>query len=340
MDMIRLGRTGLMVSRPAFGALPLQRLSLSEADRLLKRAADAGINFFDTARSYTDSEEKIGAALQDRRHELILATKSQGKTGKAILEDLHTSLRHLRTDHVDLLQLHNANHVPVPGDGSGSYEALLEARDAGKIRFIGITNHSVDSAARAIRSGLYATAQFPFSLLSSGADLELPGICKEHDVGFIAMKALAGGLIMDVPATVAFINTFTNVVPIWGIQRVEELDQFLALAASPPAWSGEMDQRAAHERAQLGLSFCRGCGYCLPCPMEIDIPFASRIMLSLKRAPTSFTLTDSAKARLAKARDCIQCGECKTRCPYHLDTPALVRTNAEAYAAYLATGVL
>jgi aryl-alcohol dehydrogenase-like predicted oxidoreductase len=326
-----------MVTRPAFGALPLQRLSMAEADLLLKQAVDAGINFIDTARAYTDSEEKIGLSLHDRRHSLIIATKSQGKTGGAILADLHVSLKHLRTDYVDILQLHNANHVPTPGDGSGSYEALLEARAAGKIRFIGITNHSVDSAVRAIRSDLYATVQFPFSLLSSGLDLELPGMCRERDIGFIAMKALAGGLITDVPATAAFIDTFANVVPIWGLQRPKELEQFLALAASPLSWDDEMEKRAAHERAQFGSSFCRGCGYCLPCPMEIDIPFAARVMLMLMRAPASLTLTDNAKARMVKARECIQCGECKTRCPYHLDTPTMVRENAEAYAVCLAS---
>ncbi|MDR2051539.1 MAG: aldo/keto reductase [Deltaproteobacteria bacterium] len=337
MEKIRLGRTNLLVTRPAFGALPIQRLSVEEAGRILSRAVDAGVNYIDTARSYTDSEEKIGAALFSRRSSLVISTKTQGKTGEKILEDLETSLRNLRTDYVDILQLHNANHVPLPGDGSGSYEALLRARESGKIRFIGITNHSIDSAVKAARTGLYDTLQFPFSLLAAGRELELPGLCKELDLGFIAMKALGGGLINDIPAAVAFIHKHENVVPIWGIQKMEELEEFLALASSPPLWDRSMEKRAEERRRELGASFCRGCGYCLPCPTEIDIPLVARILILLKRAPASFTLNPAARAKLKTALECIGCGACKSRCPYGLDTPELVRINAEGYAAYLRT---
>ncbi len=335
MDTIRLGRTELQVTRLGFGALPIQRISLAEAERILRRAVDAGVNFIDTARAYTDSEEKIGSALGDQRHKIILATKGRAIDAKALEDSLHTSLKNLRTDYVDIFQFHNPNTVPVPDDGSGVYEAALAAKKAGKIRFLGLTAHSVDNAFQAARSGFYDTVQFPFSLLSSGRDLEVPGVCSENDIGFIAMKAVGGGLIRNIPAAFAFIRHYENVVPIWGIQRMEELEEFLALEAAPPTWDEALQRAAAIEREELGQSFCRGCGYCLPCPADIDIPFVARVMLMLRRAPASSSLLPEHKAKIDQAFSCLHCGACKPRCPYHLDTPELVRKNAEGYREYL-----
>lgn len=335
MRMIRLGRTGLNVTEVGFGALPLQRVPLDEAGKILRRAYDGGINFYDTARNYSDSEEKIGAALADVRKNIIIATKSMSANGEKIISDLDASLRTLKTDYVDLLQIHNPSTVPAPGDGTGRYEALTTLREQGKIRFIGLTNHSLDRALAAAESGLYDTIQFPFSLLSTDREVRLTTRCKELDLGFIAMKAMGGGIIREVPATFAFIRHHDNVVPIWGVQRMEELEQFLDLQRNPPAWDEAMQALARKERDALGKEFCRGCGYCLPCPADIPIALMARMALLLARGRWQTFAAPETQEKMHKAKDCTHCGACAARCPYGLDTPTLVRENYKAYAAFL-----
>jgi predicted aldo/keto reductase-like oxidoreductase len=211
----------------------------------------------------------------------------------------------------------------------------LAARRAGKIRFIGLTAHSVDVAMQAAQSGLYDTVQFPLSYLSGGKDLALPGICREADVGFLAMKALGGGLIRNIPAAFAFLRGHDNVLPLWGIQKMEELEEFLALSATPPVWDETMEASVEQDRRELGAAFCRGCGYCMPCPAEIEISFVARVELLLGRAPLQKVMDAEGRAKVAKAADCTQCGECRSRCPYGLDAPELVRCNAEFFHGYL-----
>jgi aryl-alcohol dehydrogenase-like predicted oxidoreductase len=336
METVRLGRTCLVVNKIGFGALPVQRTAMEEAKRILHRAVDGGIDFFDTARGYTDSEEKLGAALDPAlRRQLVLATKAKSADGEALTQSLHTSLKTLRTEYVDILQVHNPKRMPAPDDGSGCYEALVEARRAGKIRFIGLSAHSVDVAIQAARSGLYDTVQFPFSYLSSGRDLELPDICREADVGFLAMKGLGGGLIRNIPAAFAFMRGHGTVLPLWGIQRMEELEEFLALSAAPPAWDAFMEASVEQDRRELGAAFCRGCGYCMPCSVEIDIALVARMELFLGRQPLQRLLEEGGAAKMAAAAGCVQCGECRSRCPYGLDTPELVRRNTEFYNDYM-----
>ena len=226
MKKIRLGRTNITVNFNGFGALPVQRVDMETAAAILRRAFEGGIDFFDTARSYSDSEEKIGYALSDVRDRIVIATKTPSTTVEGFWNDLHTSLRLLKTDHVDILQFHNPDFVPRPGDGTGLYEAMLEARDKGLIRFIGFTNHRLHLAEEAVRSGLYDTLQFPFSYLASEKDVALVRLCEAHDVGFICMKALSGGLITRSDAAYAYLAQFP-VLPIWGIQRLTELEEFL-----------------------------------------------------------------------------------------------------------------
>ena len=335
MRTIRLGRTGLEVTGLSFGSLPIQRLTMEEAERLLHRAYDEGINFYDTARGYSDSEEKLGRAFCSVRKNIILATKSHAKNGEALIKEIETSLKMLKTDYIDVMQLHNPGAVPVPGDGSGLYEAALDARRAGKIRFIGISNHKLGNARDAIASGLYDTLQYPFSILSVQNELELAGLCQEADMGFIAMKALCGGLLRDIPAAYAFIRCYPNVVPIWGIQKMEELEEFLALEKNPPAWDEHMEVAMAQEKASLGKEFCRGCGYCLPCPAEIPIPTLARMILFLNRSPWRKHTTADAQEKMSRADNCIHCGACAHRCPYELDPEQLVADNYRAYKLFL-----
>ncbi len=242
MSNIRLGKTEIITSKNGFGALPIQRISFDEADALIMHAYENGVTFFDTARFYTDSEEKLGRALCARglRGKVFLASKTMCQTTEEFWSQLETTLTNLQTDYLDLYQFHNPAFCPKPGDGTGLYEAMLEAKAQGKVRHIGITNHRVSIAKEAIESGLYETLQFPFCYLSAEADLELAALCKEADMGFIAMKAMSGGLITRADAAYAFINQYDNVLPIWGVQKMEELDQFLACGKNPPVLDAEM----------------------------------------------------------------------------------------------------
>ena len=334
MDTIRLGRTGLIVSKNGFGALPVQRVGKQEAVQLLRRAYEGGINYFDTARAYSDSEEKLGLALSDVRENIIISTTTAAVTAEGFWADLHQSLRLLKTDYIDIYQFHNPAFCPKPGDGSGLYEAMLEALEQGKIRHIGITNHRLAVAEEAVRSGLYETLQFPFSYLASEKELGLVRLCEEQDVGFICMKALAGGLITRSDAAYAYLNQY-SVAPIWGIQRESELDEFLSYQEQPPAMTGDIAAYIAREREELVGDFCRGCGYCMPCPAGIEINTCARISLLLRRSPSAQWLTEESQAMMAKIDSCLSCGRCKTKCPYGLDTPGLLRKNYEDYKTFL-----
>lgn len=340
MEKTRLGRTGLEVTRTAFGVLPLQRVTREEAARILRRAYEAGITFYDTARAYTDSEEKIGSALADVRDQVVIATKSGATTREGLLADLHTSLRALRTDYVDLLQLHNPATVPDPNDRHSAYAGLLEARERGLVRFIGYTNHSRERAWQAVASGLFDTLQFPLCAISTMEDLALIGHCRAHDVGLIAMKPLSGGLLTNARTAFAFLHQFENVVPIWGIQRMEELEEILALDAHPPVLDAATRAQIEADKAALSGSFCRACGYCLPCPEEIPIPMAARMDLCLRRMPAEQFLTEEWREQMERIERCRECGECRSRCPYGLDVPALLKRMLNDYREVYAARVL
>ena len=336
MDRIILGSTGLCVSKNGFGALPIQRISREEAVRLLRMAYEAGVDFYDTARGYTDSEEKLGEAFDGIRDKVVIATKTGAPNAEGFWRDLETSLRNLRTDHIDIYQFHNPPFVPKPGDESGLYDAALEAKRQGKIRHIGITNHRLAVAGEAIESGLYETLQFPFSYISGEKELELVEACRRANMGFIAMKSLSGGLITNAAAAYAFAAQFDNVVPIWGVQRESELKDFLACIDEPPAMTDELRAVIEKDRAELGGDFCRGCGYCLPCPQGIEIFTCARMSLLIRRAPSAMQLTPESQAKMKKIEDCLNCGQCAARCPYGLDTPALLEKNYEDYKRILA----
>jgi uncharacterized protein len=334
VDRIRLGRTGLMVSRSSFGALPIQRVTFSEAKKILLKAYENGINLFDTARIYTDSEEKIGYSLSEVRKDIIITTKSQAINKKGLIRDLEISLKSLKTDYIDILQLHNPGELPNPEDNEGIYEGLLEAQRKGMVRFIGITNHKITNALDAATSELYDTIQFPLSSLSAEKDLELIEECKKRDIGVLAMKALSGGLITNASSTFAFLGQFDNVVPLWGIQREAELDEFIALEKNPPILDENMWEIINKDRAELAGDFCRGCGYCLPCPAGIAIPVAARISLFLGRGPYKKFMQDDFKEKMELINNCVECGHCRNHCPYKLDTPNLLKRELARYSEF------
>lgn len=298
---------------------------------LIKKAVQGGITFFDTARAYTNSEEKIGPVLSEIRSDITIATKTAAKTAEGFRKDLETSLSLLKTDYIDIYQFHNPDVCPKPGDSSGLYEAMLEAKEQKKIRFIGITNHRHHIAEEAVRSGLYDTLQFPLSYLCSDTDLALVKLCKEKNVGFIAMKALSGGLIANSAAAYAWLDQYDNVLPIWGIQREKELDEFLSYTQNPPLLTEKRKGLIARDRRELAGTFCRGCGYCMPCPAGIEINMCARMAPLIRRSPSQQWLSKDWQMKMNKIEDCIACGRCKSNCPYELDTPELLKRNLEDY---------
>ena len=336
MVKVTLGNTGITVEKNAFGALPIQRISTQEAVKLLRKAYDRGVTFFDTARFYTDSEEKLGEAFDGMREKVYIATKTGATDAEGFWKDIHTSLKNLRTDYIDIYQFHNPAFCPKPGDGSGLYEAMLEAREKGMVRHIGITNHRLSVAHEAVESGLYETLQFPFCYLATEKDVELVEKCREAGMGFIAMKALSGGLITDSAAAYAFLAQYEHVLPIWGVQREKELDEFLSYIENPPAMNEELAAVIAHDREELLGDFCRGCGYCMPCPVGIEINNCARMSLLIRRSPSAAQLTPQAQEKMKKIEDCLHCGRCKSKCPYGLDTPALLEKNYKDYREILA----
>ena len=338
MTKVTLGRTGITVNKNGFGALPIQRASREDAVRILRKAYDGGIRFFDTARSYTDSEEKLGLALSDVRDDIFISTKIARFTVEDFRRDLDTSLRLLRTDHVDIYQFHNPPFVPKPGDGTGLYEAMLEAKRLGKIRFIGFTNHRLNLAHEAVDSGLYDTLQFPFSYLSGEQETELVEKCEKAGMGFLCMKALSGGLITRSDAAYAFMSQFPGALPIWGIQRERELDEFLSYQESEPRMTSEIRSLIERDRAELAGDFCRGCGYCMPCPAGIVINNCARMSLLLRRSPSANWLSEKWQAEMEKIESCLHCNACAKKCPYRLDTPALLRRNLLDYRTFLPAG--
>ena len=336
MRTVTLGSTGIVSPQNAFGALPLQRVPEAVAVDLLRRAFAAGMTFFDTARAYSNSEQRVGLAFEGMRDKVFIATKTMARTPEAFWKDLETLLQLLRTDYIDVYQFHCVDQCYAPGDGTGMYECMLEAKAQGKIRHIGVTAHKLQVAFDCVESGLYETLQFPLSYLSGERELELVRACERANMGFIAMKGLAGGLLNNSRACMAFMAQFSSVLPIWGVQREEELDEWLAFMDETPVMDDGLRAFIAQERAELAGDFCRGCGYCMPCPQGIVINQCARMSLMIRRAPSKGWLGVQWQERMAQVEQCTECYACTARCPYELDIPQLLRKNLADYQAVLA----
>ena len=348
MRQITIGKTGITAPQNGFGALPIQRVSKDEAVTILRAAYAGGMRYFDTARAYSDSEEKIGAAFgwtgeiaddgykRPAREDIFIATKTAAKTPDAFWQDLHTSLEKMKTPYIDVYQFHQMGQCYKPGDGTGMYEAMLEAKKQGLIHHIGGTAHKIGIAMEVAESGLYETVQFPFSYLAGKKELELVETCRKNGVGFIAMKGLAGGLINNSKAAMAFMSQFDNVMPIWGIQRMSELEEWLSYMDSTPQMDSEISAFIDKEQKELSGDFCRGCGYCMPCTVGIQINQCARMSLMLRRAPSDSWLSPHWQEEMNKIDNCVHCRLCASRCPYELDTPNLLRKNLADYRNVLA----
>ena len=330
METIIFGSTGLKVSRQGFGGIPIQRITYDESTAILRRAYEGGILLYDTAHGYTTSQDRIGKALGAFRKELVFCTKAPVNSLEFIEDAINNSLKMLQTDYLDVFQFHNPPFVPEPGAEDGFYDLLLKLKKDGKVKHIGITQHKYTLAKKAIESKNYEVLQYPFSYLSSDKELKLLELCVEQNMGVLAMKGMAGGLLTNAKAAFAFLRQYKNLVPIWGIEKMSELEEFLSFEESLPSIS-DAQKDIERDQAELSGSFCRGCGYCLPCPANIPIPMAARITFLLKRSVRESFITQEWQENMRRVDDCVNCGHCSQHCPYELDTPTLLKKEQKEY---------
>ncbi len=335
MEYRILGKTGLHISRMGFGGIPIQRIDAEGTKTLMQQLKAAGVNFIDTARGYTVSEEYLGYALEGIRQDFVIATKSMARTKAAMASDIDISLKNLRTDYIDLYQVHNATpeqlqQVVAPG---GALEALQEAKAAGKIGHIGLTSHSLDTFKMALDMDWVETFMFPYNIVETQAE-KLIAECAKRNIGFIDMKPLAGGAIENATLALRYIcanDDVTVVIP--GMAEPKELEQNIAAVSDTSAITPEEKAAFLEVRNQLGTNFCRRCNYCQPCAAGINISGAFLFDGYLQR----YGLGEWAKSRYAamdkKASDCIGCGACEARCPYSLPIRDMLKKVAEHFGA-------
>jgi len=334
MDKVRLGRTGMMVTRLGFGGIPIQRDSDDEAVAVIRRCLELGINFIDTASAYSTSEERIGKAISGRRSGLILATKSGARTSEGIESQLNLSLKRLGVEFIDLYQFHGVNDFDTLDtvlNPSGPMAVLEGAKKTGIVRHIGITSHSMDVAKKAVKTDRFETIMFPFNFITCEAADELLPLAREHDVGFIAMKPLAGGMLDNATIAFKYLFQFPDVVPIPGIEKPPEIDEIAQLLKRPGPMTGAEEQEMQRMREELGSRFCRRCDYCQPCTMEIPISTVMTSRSFAKRLSEKQFFSRMLTEVMEKAANCNDCGECEERCPYHLPIREMLAEHVQWY---------
>ena len=337
MKKIVLGRTGLQVSRVGFGGIPIQRLEEAEAVRVVRRCLELGVTFIDTANGYTTSEERIGKAIAGhRRQHLIIATKTGARDKATALEHLHLSLKRLGTDYIDLWQFHGVSTFEAYGQvlaPNGALEAAQEALQAGKIRHVGITSHSMDVALKAVASGYFETLQFPFNVVSTEPTRELLPLAQKQGMGFIAMKPMGGGLFEKASVAIKYLLQFTGVVPDPGIEKVEEIEEIAGIVSGD--WKMTLEELREMERLRQEMSsrYCRRCEYCQPCPEGVRISTLMNLRSFWKRFPAGRFFGSGAGfvEAAASAEKCVQCGKCEAKCPYNLPIREMLVENADFF---------
>lgn len=333
MEYVTLGKTGLRIARLGFGGIPIQRVDAATTKELVKAMAEAGINYIDTARGYTVSEEYLGEAMEGLRDKFVVATKSMSRTRQGMAADIDISLKNLRTDHIDVYQVHNPSMKDLEQVMSpdGALEALKEAKAAGKIGHIGLTAHSLEVFEKALEQDWVETIMFPYNIVETQGE-ELIRKCAEKGIGFIAMKPLAGGAIEDAALALRFICSNPDVtVVIPGMFDLKELDQNMAAVEDVSPLNEEEIRKMEEIRKQLGNNFCRRCNYCAPCSVGINIPGVFLMQGYLDR----YGLADWAKSRYeampVKASACVECGACEPRCPYDLPIRKMLKDAAQKF---------
>ena len=337
MRYVRFGKTGLKISELGFGGIPIIRLSRDTAVKVLRRAYERGITFYDTANAYRDSEEKIGCAFDGIREKVIIATKTIKRDAQSAMKELENSLRMLRTDYIDLYQLHQVaqekdlNALNAPG---GALEAVVKARDEGKVRFIGVTSHNLSMAVKLVKTGMFGSIQVPFNFIEDAAKEELHSTARELDMGILAMKPFAGGMIDNADIAFKFLRQYPDVIPIPGYDSVDSVDEIVSFYHSPNIVT-EKDTRLMEKyRTELGKQFCRRCEYCQPCPNGVMITMAMGYKIIASRMSPAVSV-EFSRAAMESVKLCDECGTCMERCPYELPIPEMLKSNYDLYERHL-----
>jgi uncharacterized protein len=334
METMRLGKTNLNISRLGFGSIPIQRLSEEDAIAVVKRALDLGITYLDTANGYTTSEERIGKAVRGRRQQVYISTKSGAHNREDLEKHLALSLKRLGTDYIDLYQFHGVNdaksldQIMQPG---GPYEAVEAAKKSGKIGHIGITSHQIDMAIKTIQTDLFETLMFPFNFITDEAATQLLPLCRVHDVGFIIMKPLAGGMLDNARLAFKYLMQFKDAVAIPGIEKISEIEEIAAYYQGSQTMSAAEKKEMEEIRESLGKNFCHRCDYCQPCTTGIPISMIMTADSFYKRLPPERFFGDMISGAMKKAVNCSECGECEPRCPYHLPIRNRMKEQVQWY---------
>jgi uncharacterized protein len=338
MRYIKLGKTGLEVSEVGFGGIPIIRLSTAEAVTVLRRAYDKGITLFDTANMYLDSEEKMGLAFDGVRNRLVLASKTLKRDRAGAEADIDLSLKRLRTDYIDLFQIHQlsmeCDYQTVTGP-DGALEAVFRAKQAGRIRHIGVTSHSIEMALKLIGTGLFSTVQFPFNFIEAKPVEELHPLARQAGMGILAMKPFGGGALDSAELCFKFLRQFPDVIPLPGFDAVGQVDEIIAIYEAENTVSSE--DLAAMERSgtELGQQFCRRCEYCQPCEQGVMITAAMGYPVIARRMSDAKAAGFATKP-MESVRKCTECGECVKRCPYSLPIPEMLKRHLALYERHAA----
>ena len=334
MEKIRLGKTDLMVTRLGFGGIPIQRLSEEDAVAVVRRCLELGITFLDTANAYTTSEERIGKAVKGKRQELIIATKSGARDRENIEKHLNLSLEHLQTDYIDLYQFHGVStreHLDIVLDPRGPRAVVEDAKKVGKIRHIGITSHSMDIAKEAVKTDQFETLMFPFNFITCEPAEELIPLCREHDVGFINMKPMGGGMLDNASVAFKYLLQFPDIVMIPGIEHLWEIEEIAGIVQGSGQMTPEEESEMQRLCDELGTRFCRRCEYCQPCPQEIPISTVMNSASFAKRLPPGRIFSGWISEGMERAATCTECGECEEKCPYNLPIREIIAERSQWY---------
>lgn len=330
LKRMRLGRTGLMVSKLGFGGIPIQRPPLDEAIRVMHRAFELGINFVDTSIAYGDSEIRIGQALKGYREKVHVATKGSWSSQEATRRTMKESLKRLEVDYIDLWQFHNIRDIPAfeavvaPG---GAFEAAQEALESGIIKHLGFSTHNIDVAIRGVESGLFETVMYPFDFIAREAQEKLIPLAEKHDVGFISMKPFAGGNIRDANLALKFILQFSNVLLLPGMEKLSEVEENIGVVEGIWEISVEERKRMDEIRSNMGSRFCRQCMYCMPCPFGVEIWLLTYMKNLYRLWPKEQIVTGRFDDAAKTGALCTKCGLCETRCPYELPIREIIDEN-------------
>ncbi len=337
MRYVTLGKTGLTVSEVGFGCIPIIRLSTDDAVGVLRHALERGITYFDTANAYRDSEEKIGTAFAGMRDKVVLATKTLLRGAEGAMGHLENSLRMLRTDHIDLYQLHQIaqekDWQEVTGP-AGALEAVMKAKAAGKVRHVGVTSHSLQMALTMVNSGLFDTIQFPFNLIEEAAKDELLGAARNRGMGFIVMKPFGGGAIDNGSVAFKYLRDHSDVIPIPGFESIEQVDEVISFYSEANVITDKDREIMEGYRSTLGKRFCRRCEYCQPCPHGVMITPAMGYPIVAARMSPSVAV-EFCKKPMESVLLCTGCGACVERCPYELRIPEILSANYALYEGHL-----